>query len=39
VVDAPMFKKRLVIEEAEPVMESEETGFLKITKVNLESKS
>lgn len=35
VVDSPLFKKRIEIQEAEPIMENEETGYLNIKKVNL----
>ena len=36
VVNAPLFKKKIVIEEANPVMENEETGYLNITKISFE---
>ena len=38
VADAPIFKKRIVIEKAEKVMETKSTGYLRIMKVRLEKK-
>lgn len=38
VISCPIFKKKLIIEKAEKIMESENTGIYKITKASLESK-
>lgn len=38
VVDSPLFKQKLVIKDAEPIMEAEHTGFLNITEVALQQK-
>ena len=38
VVDCPMFKKRVVIDDSKKVMQSDITGALEITKAHLEEK-